>query len=70
MGAIGHDMMKRLLLHDQLGVQMAAGNVFQGFKESEINFRPTYKFDPDSEQYYTPLSKCYYILIVLYIYIY
>lgn len=57
MGSIGQDMMKRLLLHDQLTVQMQAGNVFQGFTESEINFRPTYKFDPDSEQYYTPLSK-------------
>ena len=34
-----------LLAHDQLRRQMATGDAFAGFAESEIRFRPTYKFD-------------------------
>ncbi|KAF9979377.1 inositol polyphosphate 5-phosphatase [Actinomortierella ambigua] len=35
-----------LLAHDQLSKERAAGNVFAGFKEAPITFRPSYKFDP------------------------
>ncbi|KAF9164923.1 inositol polyphosphate 5-phosphatase [Actinomortierella ambigua] len=35
-----------LLAHDQLSREKAAGNVFVGFKEAPITFRPSYKFDP------------------------
>lgn len=30
---------------DQLRVEMAAGNVFQGMREADITFPPTYKFE-------------------------
>ena len=33
-----------LLPADQLSMQRAAGNVFQGFKEAAVRFLPTYKF--------------------------
>lgn len=32
-----------ILEHDQLRDQMRLGNVFQGFTEGNLNFRPTYK---------------------------
>ncbi|KAF9432879.1 inositol polyphosphate 5-phosphatase [Entomortierella beljakovae] len=35
-----------LLAHDQLTAQREAGNVFDGFMEAPIRFKPTYKFDP------------------------
>lgn len=30
-----------------------AGKAFQGFQEGRINFKPTYKFDPQSDEYDT-----------------
>ncbi|KAF9113422.1 inositol polyphosphate 5-phosphatase [Mortierella sp. AM989] len=35
-----------LLANDQLTAQRKAGNVFDGFMEAPIRFKPTYKFDP------------------------
>ncbi|OWZ21598.1 Inositol polyphosphate 5-phosphatase [Phytophthora megakarya] len=40
-----------LLANDQLQREMKAGNVFTHFKEGQLNFRPTYKFDKRSDVY-------------------
>ncbi|KAJ2806317.1 Inositol-1,4,5-trisphosphate 5-phosphatase 1 [Coemansia helicoidea] len=49
--AQGH--VRKLLAHDQLRTQMAAGAVFQGYAEAEIAFPPTYKFDTGTSTYDT-----------------
>lgn len=36
---------------DQLNIQMKAGNVFNGWVEPKINFPPTYKFIPGTNEY-------------------
>eukprot|EP00210_Caulerpa_lentillifera_P000892 g863.t1 len=41
---IRDDKLNALLEVDELSVEKAAGNVFQGFTESPIDFPPTYKF--------------------------
>jgi len=38
---------------DQLLIEYAAGNVFQGFTEGELNFPPTYKYDLFSDDFDT-----------------
>ncbi|XP_012276603.1 inositol polyphosphate 5-phosphatase OCRL-1 isoform X2 [Orussus abietinus] len=38
-----------VLLLDQLGQQKRLGKIFQGFHEAEINFKPTYKYDPGTD---------------------
>lgn len=43
----------KLLECDQLYIQRQAGNVFQGFKEADISFAPTYKYDLFSDDYDT-----------------
>ncbi|KAG0238357.1 inositol polyphosphate 5-phosphatase [Actinomortierella wolfii] len=43
---LAKDDIETLLAHDQLNKERAAGNVFAGFTEAPISFRPTYKFDP------------------------
>ena len=40
-----------LLAADQLGAERVAGRIFEGFSEGQISFRPTYKFDADSDVY-------------------
>ena len=35
-----------LLACDQLKLEQSSGNVFQGFKEGNIQFSPTYKYRP------------------------
>ncbi|KAJ1932480.1 Inositol-1,4,5-trisphosphate 5-phosphatase 1 [Linderina macrospora] len=42
-----------LMMYDQLGVQMAANNVFTGYREAEIHFPPTYKYDAGTDNYDT-----------------
>ncbi|KAF4036989.1 putative DNase I-like protein [Phytophthora infestans] len=37
--------------NDQLQREMKAGNVFPHFREGQLNFRPTYKFDKRSDVY-------------------
>ncbi|XP_035710948.1 type II inositol 1,4,5-trisphosphate 5-phosphatase isoform X3 [Folsomia candida] len=40
-----------ILEHDQLRDQMRLGNVFQGFTEGNLNFRPTYKYDTGTDNW-------------------
>ncbi|XP_071643159.1 inositol polyphosphate 5-phosphatase OCRL isoform X2 [Temnothorax longispinosus] len=40
-----------VLALDQLGHQRKAGRVFQGFQEAEIDFKPTYKYDPGTDNW-------------------
>lgn len=42
-----------LLAADQLRIEQAAENVFQGFQEGDITFPPTYKYDLFSDDYDT-----------------
>lgn len=46
-------MMEVLVANDQLMIERAKGNAFTEFREGTIQFRPTYKFDPDSDNYDT-----------------
>jgi inositol polyphosphate 5-phosphatase INPP5B/F len=36
---------------DQLNIERLKGNVFQGFFEGELNFPPTYKYQPGTDDY-------------------
>ncbi|XP_037080342.1 type II inositol 1,4,5-trisphosphate 5-phosphatase-like [Pollicipes pollicipes] len=36
---------------DQLRLQLAAGRVFQGYQEGPVTFRPTYKYDPGTDNW-------------------
>ncbi|ODN00527.1 Type II inositol 1,4,5-trisphosphate 5-phosphatase [Orchesella cincta] len=40
-----------ILEQDQLREQMRLGHVFSGFTEGPINFRPTYKYDPTTDNW-------------------
>jgi hypothetical protein len=40
-----------LRANDQLLREKKAGNAFQGYEEGELLFRPTYKFDGQSQRY-------------------
>ncbi|CAK9797954.1 Type II inositol 1,4,5-trisphosphate 5-phosphatase [Anthophora plagiata] len=40
-----------LLALDQLGQQRRLGRVLQGFHEAEIKFKPTYKYDPGTDNW-------------------
>ena len=35
----------------QLLCEQSKGNVFQGFEEGDITFRPTYKYDPGTDDW-------------------
>lgn len=37
--------------NDQLNTERIAGNVFEGFQEGQLNFLPTYKFIPGTDEY-------------------
>ncbi|KAE8575118.1 hypothetical protein XENTR_v10003722 [Xenopus tropicalis] len=45
--------MRSLLQHDQLSEEVTKGSIFKGFKEGEIHFRPTYRFNIGSDDYDT-----------------
>ncbi|XP_053329080.1 phosphatidylinositol polyphosphate 5-phosphatase type IV [Spea bombifrons] len=49
---LGKDM-SRLLQYDQLRKEMNDGSIFKGFREGEIQFLPTYKFDVGCDAYDT-----------------
>lgn len=40
-----------VLALDQLGQQRRLGRVLQGFQEAEITFKPTYKYDPGTDNW-------------------
>nr|CAB3264549.1 inositol polyphosphate 5-phosphatase OCRL-1 [Phallusia mammillata] len=48
---------KPLLENDQLLVQRRVGSVFKGFEEGDLTFRPTYKYNPGTDQWDTS-EKC------------
>ncbi|KAJ8537087.1 hypothetical protein K7X08_035488 [Anisodus acutangulus] len=41
-----------LLQNDQLKAELRGGCTFEGWNEEEIEFAPTYKYNPDSDDYY------------------
>ncbi|XP_055827714.1 type IV inositol polyphosphate 5-phosphatase 9-like [Solanum dulcamara] len=41
-----------LLQNDQLKAELREGCTFEGWNEEEIEFAPTYKYNPDSDDYY------------------
>eukprot|EP01059_Diplonema_ambulator_P025551 TRINITY_DN42622_c0_g1_i1.p1 TRINITY_DN42622_c0_g1~~TRINITY_DN42622_c0_g1_i1.p1 ORF type:complete len:372 (+),score=43.79 TRINITY_DN42622_c0_g1_i1:64-1116(+) len=51
--SVDPDIRVALLNNDQLGREIRANRVFQGFKEPEVNFLPTYKFSPNQDSYET-----------------
>jgi len=50
---IAKEDLTKLLIADQLNQQRALGNVFEGYKEGAIKFRPTYKYDPGTSRWDT-----------------
>lgn len=48
---ISRDAFQTLLKHDQLIKQMQFGLVLEGFIEPKINFIPTYKYDPNTNDW-------------------
>lgn len=42
-----------LVANDQLLTEKKKGNIFAGFLEGPLSFQPTYKFDPESDNYDT-----------------
>jgi len=50
---ISEDDLTKLLNADQLHQQRALGNVFEGYQEGAIMFRPTYKYDPGTSRWDT-----------------
>jgi len=55
--AVKNNDLTELLAADQLKIEQAAGNIFQGFHEGDITFPPTYKYDLFSDDYDTS-EKC------------
>ncbi|XP_077594471.1 phosphatidylinositol polyphosphate 5-phosphatase type IV isoform X1 [Stigmatopora nigra] len=52
----GHNV-DALVEHDQLAKEMRNGSIFKGFREADIQFLPTYKFDTGSDVYDTSAKK-------------
>ncbi|CAG7831959.1 unnamed protein product [Allacma fusca] len=48
---IQQEKYQKVLDKDQLKDQMREGNVFVNFKEGPINFKPTYKYDPGTDNW-------------------
>jgi len=48
---INNEKWLELIEADQLKREISKGNVLTGFTEGELNFYPTYKFDPGSDNY-------------------
>lgn len=43
--------LEKLRRHDQLNIERKEGRVFQGWQEGELNFAPTYKYQPGTDMY-------------------
>ncbi|KAJ2844637.1 Inositol-1,4,5-trisphosphate 5-phosphatase 1, partial [Coemansia erecta] len=50
---VAQGQLQSLMMYDQLSTQMAAGRVFSGYTEADIDFPPTYKFDRGTTTYDT-----------------
>jgi len=50
---IEDDHLEELLKNDQLKTQITTGKIFNDYKEGQITFKPTYKFDIGTENYDT-----------------
>lgn len=50
-------IVQELLQHDQLNEIFDRGKIFHGFKESDVRFMPTYKFDVNTDTYDTSHKK-------------
>ncbi|KAJ1426763.1 Endonuclease/exonuclease/phosphatase [Ochromonadaceae sp. CCMP2298] len=48
---IAADRLDELRDKDQLNIERARGNVFQGFEEGRLDFPPTYKYQPGTDMY-------------------
>jgi phosphatidylinositol-bisphosphatase len=44
-------MLEELIMHDQLNIERAAGRVFHDFDEGQLQFKPTYKYQPGTDMY-------------------
>ena len=44
---------RELSQYDQLRLERNKGNVFTGYLEGKINFQPTYKYDPETDNWDT-----------------
>lgn len=47
-----------ILEFDQLKQQHKKDNVFSGYKEGDITFRPTYKYDSGTDDWDSRLDRC------------
>ena len=52
-GLADRGQFKILLANDQLIRQKKEKKCFEGFQEGEINFKPTYKYDPGTDNWDT-----------------
>jgi hypothetical protein len=48
---VSQNDLKPLLEKDELNETISSNKAFSGFSECKINFKPTYKFIPDSQEY-------------------
>lgn len=44
--------MYQIFLDIKLRTELVDGQVFEGWQEGKINFAPTYKYYPNSDEYY------------------
>eukprot|EP00761_Pharyngomonas_kirbyi_P014398 gb/GECH01014428.1/.p1 GENE.gb/GECH01014428.1/~~gb/GECH01014428.1/.p1 ORF type:complete len:425 (+),score=93.33 gb/GECH01014428.1/:1-1275(+) len=58
--AISHDMLEVLLANEQLSAERKKeDSIWNGFSEGMLSFRPTYKFEPGTDNYDTsPKQRC------------
>ena len=54
--ALQHGLYEVLAANDQLRREMSKGRAFRGFREAELTFMPTYKFDSGTDTYDTSIK--------------
>lgn len=55
---ISHNSLGALLECDQLNRQRHQKNVFDGYREGLITFKPTYKYDPGTDEWDSRQVDC------------